>query len=258
MCVIIINKQLWTFGMTRFFIFLGFLLLFNFYVKAEDVPDYSVNLYAGEVPKNAYLLGTGFAVTDDGTYSTAQHVVTGCKTTYVKYFGKWVKADFIKRHKNSDVALVHISKKTYPIRISLEDGQAQIVKILGFNKSSNDQFFEKTATYLITTYFKVSGLFHVSTMSDIWKIDDEEQKKNHIKGKYEGISGGPVLDSDNYVAGVFVAENATEPLIVTMLPNDITDLLDNKQLINNQKSSSIVKTEKDMLNKSSITQIMCK
>jgi S1-C subfamily serine protease len=220
--------------------------------------DYSIKIHYGELPKNTYMRGTAFAVTDEGDYITAQHVVSGCSTTYVKYFGNWVKADYIKKHQNSDLALVHISEDTNPVRISLQDGQAQIVKMVGFPGKTGDKFYENVARYVVTTNFIATGLFNVKGAADIWAVEDNEQKKEHITGKYQGMSGGPILDMDDYVAGVIVAESGNDPLIATMMPNDILDLLTNKQLINNQRSEHISTSKKDMLDNSSITEVMCK
>lgn len=226
--------------------------------KFSTTTDYSIEVHVRELANNQYLQGTAFAVTDEGDFITAQHVVSGCANTFVKYNNEWIKADYVKKHKNSDVALVHIPEKTHPIRITLEEGQPQVALMVGFPASQNHKFFEKQINYVVTTNFKVIGLFTVKTAADVWEVQDNDQKKNHIKGKYEGMSGGPVLDEEGYVAGVIVAENATEPLTVTMLPNDILDMLDNRQLINNQRSKDVAIGKNDMLRNSSITQIMCK
>jgi serine protease Do len=240
-----------------FTVYDGELLYNNVNTKFSKSSDYSIEIHVGEFPKNAYLRGTGFAITDDGTYATAQHVVAGCSKTYVSYHGEWIKADSVKKHKNSDVAILHIPEKTRPVRISLEDGQAQIVKITGF-PGEDAKFFQKEADYLVTSKFKVTGLFTVNTVGDVWEVDDVDQKKEHIRGKYQGMSGGPALDNQGYADGVIVAESASDPLIVTMLPNDVLDLMTNDQIINNQRSTKFVDKTEDMLNNSSITEIMCR
>lgn len=176
-----------------------------------------------EVGPVASGLGSAFAISPDGWWLTARHVVDGCERVgLVVSRGAAEPVEEVKRALFADLALLRTKAAETPLAIDTSERDFQVGQRafhVGFPQGRPGEAYSRLIgrERLVAT-----GRYQVEEPVLVWA---ELGRTSGLRGSLAGISGGPAIASNGQVIGVTVAESARRGRIYTAAPSSIMRLL---------------------------------
>jgi S1-C subfamily serine protease len=171
-------------------------------------------------------LGTAFAISTDGWWLTARHVVDDCQR--VGRVGLVVAQETaaevdVTVAQFADLALLH--SQGAPVAIALDQSEddlriGQTAYHVGFPQGRRG---EAASRLLRRETLVTRGRYTIQQPVLVWV---ETGRTRGLNGTLAGISGGPALDSTGQVIGVTLAESSRRGRIYTASPDTIFRLLE--------------------------------
>lgn len=169
-------------------------------------------------------LGTAFAISEEGWWLTARHVVDECEKVGI-VVARGAAVEVTARHvaQFADLALLKTPRAPAALRLvsgerSLRVGQAAFH--VGFPQGRPGE----AASQLIQRETLIArGRFSFTETVLAWA---ETGRTENLMGSLAGMSGGPALAANGEVIGVTVAESSRRGRIYTAAPSSIARLLD--------------------------------
>jgi S1-C subfamily serine protease len=168
-------------------------------------------------------LGSAFAISEDGWWLTARHVVDGCEHVgLIVSRGAAARVIEVKRALFADLALLHTDRAPEALAIDTSERQFQIGQRafhVGFPQGRPGEAYSR----LIGRETLVArGRYNVEEPVLAWA---EQGRTSGLRGSLAGISGGPAIAANGQVIGVTIAESARRGRIYTAAPSSILRLL---------------------------------
>jgi len=168
-------------------------------------------------------LGSAFAISSDGWWVTARHVVDACEDVGLMVgSGQAVRVDDVKVALFADLAL--IKTEGAPVALALDTSErdfqvGQRAYHVGFPQGRPGEAYSRLIgrERLIAT-----GRYELQEPVLAWA---ELGRTGGMRGSLAGISGGPALAANGQVIGVTVAESSRRGRIYTAAPSSILRLL---------------------------------
>jgi S1-C subfamily serine protease len=176
-----------------------------------------------EVGPVASGMGTAFAISPDGWWLTARHVVDGCERVgLVVSRGAAAPVQEVKRALFADLALLRTPRAEAPLAIDTSEREFQIGQRafhVGFPQGRPGEAYSRLIgrERLIAT-----GRYKVEEPVLVWA---ELGRTGGMRGSLAGMSGGPAFASNGQVIGVTIAESGRRGRIYTAAPSSILRLL---------------------------------
>lgn len=176
-----------------------------------------------EVGPVASGMGSAFAISEDGWWLTARHVVDGCQHVgLIVSRGAAARVLEVKRALFADLALLRTDRAPEALAIDASERQFQIGQRafhVGFPQGRPGEAFSR----LIGRETLVArGRYDIEEPVLAWA---EQGRTSGLRGSLAGISGGPALAANGQVIGVTIAESARRGRIYTASPTSIVRLL---------------------------------
>jgi serine protease Do len=181
-----------------------------------------------EVGPVASGMGSAFAISQDGWWLTARHVVDGCEAIgLIVSPGAASRVVDVKRAEFADIALLRT--ESAPVSLSLDTSErrfqiGQRAFHVGFPQGRPGEAFSR----LIGRETLIArGRYDLEEPVLAWA---ELGRTSGMRGSLAGISGGPALAANGQVIGITVAESARRGRIYTASPASILRLLRVEQI----------------------------
>lgn len=176
-----------------------------------------------EVGPVASGMGSAFAISQDGWWLTARHVVDGCEHVgLIVSRGAAVPVKEVKPALFADLALLRTERAPAALALDTSERQFQIGQRafhVGFPQGRPGEAYSR----LIGRETLVArGRYNAEEPVLAWA---ELGRTSGLRGSLAGISGGPAFASNGQVIGVTIAESARRGRIYTASPSSITRLL---------------------------------
>ena len=176
-----------------------------------------------EVGPIASGMGSAFAISEDGWWLTARHVVDGCQNVgLIVSRGAAVRVDLVKPALFADLALLKTERAPEALAIDSSERQFQIGQRafhIGFPQGRPGEAYSR----LIGRETLVArGRYDIEEPVLAWA---EQGRTSGLRGSLAGISGGPAIAANGQVIGVTIAESARRGRIYTAAPSSIARLL---------------------------------
>jgi serine protease Do len=176
-----------------------------------------------EVGPVASGLGSAFAISEDGWWLTARHVVDACDTVgLIVSRGAATQVDRVVPALFADLALLKTDRAPVALAIDTSERRFQIGQRayhVGFPQGRPGEAYSRL---LGRETLVASGRYELEEPVLAWA---ELGRTSGLPGSLAGISGGPALSSNGQVIGVTVAESARRGRIYTAAPSSILRLL---------------------------------
>jgi serine protease Do len=176
-----------------------------------------------EVGPVASGLGSAFAISEDGWWLTARHVVDACdRVGLIVSRGAATPVLEVKVALFADLALLRTERAPVALAIDTSERRFQIGQRayhVGFPQGRPGEAYSR----LIGRETLVArGRYDLEEPVLAWA---ELGRTSGLQGSLAGISGGPALSANGQVIGVTVAESARRGRIYTAAPSSILRLL---------------------------------
>lgn len=176
-----------------------------------------------EVGPVASGMGSAFAISPEGWWLTARHVVDGCERVgLIVSRGAAVPVQEVKRALFADLALLKTERAPTALALDTSERRFQIGQRafhVGFPQGRPGEAYSR----LIGRETLVArGRYDLEEPVLAWA---EMGRTSGVRGSLAGISGGPALAANGQVIGVTVAESARRGRIYTAAPSSILRLL---------------------------------
>lgn len=176
-----------------------------------------------EVGPVASGMGSAFAISPDGWWLTARHVVDGCEAVgLIVSRGAAARVVEVKRAEFADIALLKTENAPTPLSLDTSERRFQIGQRafhVGFPQGRPGEAYSR----LIGRETLIArGRYNIEEPVLAWA---ELGRTMGLRGSLAGISGGPALASNGQVIGITVAESARRGRIYTASPTSILRLL---------------------------------
>lgn len=176
-----------------------------------------------EVGPVASGMGSAFAISEDGWWLTARHVVDGCqKVGLIVSRGTAAPVREIKRALFADLALLRTDQAPVALAIDTSERNFQVGQRayhVGFPQGRPGEAYSRL---IGRETLVASGRYDVEEPVLAWA---ELGRTSELRGSLAGMSGGPALASNGQVIGVTVAESSRRGRIYTAAPSSILRLL---------------------------------
>ncbi|HEX8899827.1 serine protease [Vitreimonas sp.] len=168
-------------------------------------------------------MGSAFAISEQGWWLTARHVVDGCEHVgLIVARGSAVPVVDVKRALFADLALLRTDQAPAALALDTSERDFQIGQRafhVGFPQGRPGEAYSR----LIGRETLVArGRYDVEEPVLAWA---ELGRTSGLHGSLAGISGGPAFSANGQVIGVTVAESARRGRIYTAAPSSILRLL---------------------------------
>lgn len=168
-------------------------------------------------------LGSAFAISQDGWWLTARHVVDACEQVgIIVSRAAAAPVTEVRVARFADLALLKTDVAPTALAIDTSERNFQIGQRayhLGFPQGRPGEAFSR----LIGRETLIArGRYDLEEPVLAWA---ELGRTSNLSGSLAGISGGPVIGSNGQVIGVTVAESARRGRIYTAAPSSIMRLL---------------------------------
>jgi serine protease Do len=168
-------------------------------------------------------LGTAFAISDDGWWMTARHVVDECdKIGIIVARGQAVQITDRRIAQFADLALLKTPRAPVALRLSDSENKLRVGQAayhVGFPQGRPGE----AASQLIQRETLIArGRFSFTEPVLAWA---ETGRTENLMGSLAGMSGGPAFDAKGDVIGVTVAESTRRGRIYTTTPSSLARLL---------------------------------
>ena len=145
-------------------------------------------------PSDVRYTGTGFAVTNDGYFVTAYHVISDCDSVYIQnHDGDYFKAFVVNFSAEADVAILKVEKKNFHF------GKGEVPYTFAANKSGLG------ANIFTLGYPKDEVVYSEGYISARNGYQGNAQQYTLELPAGHGQSGSPVIDGDGNVLGLLTA-----------------------------------------------------
>lgn len=176
-----------------------------------------------EVGPVASGMGSAFAISEEGWWLTARHVVDGCQQVgLIVSRGAAVPVTEVKRALFADLALLRTERAPAALALDTSERQFQVGQRafhVGFPQGRPGEAYSR----LIGRETLVArGRYDLEEPVLAWA---ELGRTSGLRGSLAGISGGPAFGANGQVIGVTIAESARRGRIYTASPSSITRLL---------------------------------
>lgn len=176
-----------------------------------------------EVGPVASGMGSAFAISEDGWWITARHVVDGCQHVgLVVSRGAAARVHDVKRALFADLALLKTDSAPAALALDTSERRFQIGQRafhVGFPQGRPGEAYSR----LIGRETLIArGRYDVEEPVLAWA---ELGRTSGLRGSLAGISGGPAIAANGQVIGVTVAESARRGRLYTAAPSSILRLL---------------------------------
>jgi len=176
-----------------------------------------------EVGPVASGLGSAFAISEDGWWLTARHVVDACERVgLIVSRGAATPVSEVKVALFADLALLKTDRAPVALAIDTSERRFQVGQRayhVGFPQGRPGEAYSR----LIGRETLVArGRYEIEEPVLAWA---ELGRTGGLRGSLAGISGGPALAANGQVIGVTVAESARRGRIYTAAPSSILRLL---------------------------------
>lgn len=176
-----------------------------------------------EVGPVASGMGSAFAISEDGWWLTARHVVDGCGAVgLIVSRGAAARVTDVKRALFADIAL--LKTESAPVALALDTSErrfqiGQRAFHVGFPQGRPGEAFSR----LIGRETLIArGRYDIEEPVLAWA---ELGRTSGLRGSLAGISGGPAIAANGQVIGITVAESARRGRLYTAAPSSIMRLL---------------------------------
>jgi serine protease Do len=181
-----------------------------------------------EVGPVASGMGSAFAISPDGWWLTARHVVDGCEAVgLIVSRGAAARVVDVKRALFADIALLKTESAPAALAIDNSERRFQIGQRafhVGFPQGRPGEAYSR----LIGRETLIArGRYDIEEPVLAWA---ELGRTSGLRGSLAGISGGPAIAANGQVIGITVAESARRGRIYTAAPSSITRLLRVEQI----------------------------
>lgn len=176
-----------------------------------------------EVGPVASGLGSAFAISQDGWWITARHVVDACERVgLIVSHGAATPVTEVKVALFADLALLKTDRAPAALAIDTSERRFQIGQRayhVGFPQGRPGEAYSRLIgrETLVAT-----GRYEAHEPVLAWA---ELGRTSGLRGSLAGISGGPAIAANGQVIGVTVAESARRGRIYTAAPSSIMRLL---------------------------------
>lgn len=176
-----------------------------------------------EVGPVASGLGSAFAISEDGWWLTARHVVDACERVgLIVSRGAATPVDDVKVALFADLALLKTDRAPMALALDTSERRFQVGQRayhVGFPQGRPGEAYSR----LIGRETLVArGRYEIEEPVLAWA---ELGRTGGLNGSLAGISGGPALAANGQVIGVTVAESARRGRLYTAAPSSILRLL---------------------------------
>ncbi len=190
------------------------------FLPPPSVYDPEVLVEVGPVASGT---GSAFAISEDGWWLTARHVVDGCQHVgLIVSRGAAAPVREVKRALFADLALLKTDRAPVALALDTSERQFQVGQRafhVGFPQGRPGEAYSR----LVGRETLVArGRYDIEEPVLVWA---ELGRTLGIDGSLAGISGGPVIAANGQVIGVTVAESARRGRIYTAAPSSIHRLL---------------------------------
>lgn len=190
------------------------------YLPPPSIYDPEVLVEVGPVSSG---MGSAFAISEEGWWLTARHVVDGCEHVgLIVSRGQAVQVQEVKRALFADLALLRTDQAPAALAIDTSERDFQIGQRafhVGFPQGRPGEAYSR----LIGRETLVArGRYDVEEPVLAWA---ELGRTSGLNGSLAGISGGPAFSSNGQVIGVTIAESARRGRIYTAAPSSVLRLL---------------------------------
>jgi S1-C subfamily serine protease len=190
------------------------------FLPAPSVYDPEVLVEVGPVASG---MGSAFAISENGWWLTARHVVDGCEQVgLIVSRDAAVRVTNVKRALFADLALLRTERAPEALAIDTSERHFQIGQRafhVGFPQGRPGEAYSR----LIGRETLVArGRYDLEEPVLAWA---EQGRTSGLRGSLAGISGGPALAANGQVIGVTIAESARRGRIYTAAPSSIMRLL---------------------------------
>lgn len=169
-------------------------------------------------------LGTAFAISAEGWWITARHVVDECqKVGIIVGRGAAVEVTDRRMAQFADLALLKTQRAPVALPINAAERQFRVGQAayhIGFPQGRSG---EAVSRLIGRETLIARGRYEFEEPVLAWA---ETGRTGGLHGSLAGMSGGPALAGDGGVIGVTVAESARRGRIYTATPTSILRLLD--------------------------------
>lgn len=173
-------------------------------------------------------LGSAFAISEEGWWLTARHVVDACERVgIIVGHGAATPVEEVKVALFADIALLKTNRAPASLSIDTSERRFQIGQRayhVGFPQGRPGEAYSR----LIGRETLVArGRYDVEEPVLAWA---ELGRTSGLRGSLAGISGGPAIGANGQVIGITVAESARRGRIYTAAPSSILRLLTVEQV----------------------------
>jgi serine protease Do len=181
-----------------------------------------------EVGPQSSGLGTAFAISTDGWWVTARHVVDACQRVgLIVSRGAAAPVRQVKVALFADLALLKTDHAPAALAIDSSERRFQVGQrafLVGFPQGRPGEAY----TRLIGRETLIArGRYDVQEPVLTWA---ELGRTSGLGGSLAGMSGGPALDADGQVIGVTIAESTRRGRLYTASPSTIMRMLNVEQV----------------------------
>jgi len=181
-----------------------------------------------EVGPQSSGLGTAFAVTPDGWWVTARHVVDACaRVGIIVSRGAAAPVRQVRVAQFADLALLKTDRAPSPLAIETVERNLQVGQRafhVGFPQGHPGEAYSR----LIGRENLIArGRYDVDEPVLTWA---ELGRTSGMSGSLAGMSGGPAFDANGEVIGVTIAESARRGRLYTASPATILRMLRVEQI----------------------------
>lgn len=206
-------------------------------------------------------LGTAFAISEDGWWLTARHVVDECqKVGIIVARGAAVEVTDRRVAQFADLALLKTDRAPAPLKLDEAERRFQIGQTafhIGFPQGRTGE----AASRLIGRETLVArGRYSLEEPVLAWA---ETGRTGNLDGSLAGMSGGPALSARGEVIGVTIAESTRRGRIYTAAPSSILRLLRVEQVAAEGQAGPRLTTDNygeeadDLRRELAVAQVVC-
>jgi len=177
--------------------------------------DPTIVVDAGDTPLQP-ATGTAFAISENGDWMTARHVVDGCHRAAVVVAGNQAVEARIRFSPTTDVAL--LTTEGGPVALPIADGRLRVGQRAFHPGFPQGRPGEATSRLIGRETLRVRGRGQRDEPVLAWA---ETGRTSGLEGSLSGLSGAPALDSKGRVVGVTIAEAPRRGRIYTSAPESV-------------------------------------
>jgi S1-C subfamily serine protease len=168
-------------------------------------------------------LGTAFAISEDGWWVTARHVVDSCdKVGIVVARASAAPVDEVKVAQFADLALLKTGRAPVALALDTSENHFEVGERAYHVGYPQGRPGEAYSSLIGRENLVARGRYSLDEPVLVWA---ELGRTSGMIGSLGGISGGPAFASNGQVIGVTIAESARRGRLYTVSPSSLAQLL---------------------------------